>query len=235
MSKPTLQKAGKVQTSSFESMLKPVRSQAVEGMSLRDPKRRRTAAAITRWREEIRAEAEAEGRKTGFEQGRSEGLEEGRRLAYDVAFEQASAARKEELVQFVAALQGVVAKAEDAMRAWYVAAERELDPIVVEIARRIVLTELKSEPETIRRFVSEAMAEATHANHVRLRANPADSEIVRSFQDEIVAAAQGLKGIEIVDDPAIVGGCIIETESGVIDASVEGKLLALSDELRRAA
>jgi len=38
-----------------------------------------------------------------------------------------------------------------------------------------------------------------------------------------------------VEDAAIIGGCIIETDGGIIDATIDGKLSQLQDELDGAA
>lgn len=46
---------------------------------------------------------------------------------------------------------------------------------------------------------------------------------------------KSVRAIEFVEDPEILGGCIIETDGGIIDATIKGKLNQLDNELGEAA
>ena len=195
----------------------------------------RNEREVIKKREDIFAKAYSEGYQRGFEQGRSEGAEAGSLVAIQKTTEAAMASRKAELEAFVASLQKVLTSTDKAMIDWYRLAEEEIGPIVGEIASRVILEELKISRESVLSIVKEAMGEISHASTARIRVNPLDSALMRSYKDEIQACAQSVKGVEIVDDPTIMGGCLIETDGGLVDARIENKLAMLTTQLRKAA
>ncbi len=75
----------------------------------------------------------------------------------------------------------------------------------------------------------------THSRHARIRLNPFDGAILQNHRTELLAASGSLRDIELVDDPTIVGGCVIETEGGLVDATTETRLELLSTTLEEAA
>ena len=121
------------------------------------------------------------------------------------------------------------------MQEWYRESETQLGELVIELARKIVLGELKTHPEFVLGIVRNAVREIAGQTHARLRVNPIDSAFMKEHAAEIIAWSQGLQDIEIVDDISIAGGCVFETDGGIVDASVDGMLDGLKDDLRRAA
>lgn len=190
---------------------------------------------VIKKKEDIFAKAYSEGYQRGFEQGRTEGSEAGNQIAVQMTTTAAQASRKAELEAFVGSLQKVLSSTDEAMIEWYRLAEEEIGPIVAEIARKVVLEELKISRESVLSIVKDAMSEITHASKARIRVNPLDTDLMRSFKDEIQACAQSVKGIEIVEDSTIIGGCLIETEGGLVDARIENKVTMLTNQLRKAA
>jgi len=199
------------------------------------PQISRPEREIRKKKEDLYAKAYSEGYQRGFEQGRVEGAEIGTRTAIQTTTEAAAASRKVELEAFVASLQKILKSTDEAMLEWYRQAEVEIGPIVAEIAHKVVLDELKISRENVLAIVKEAMNEISHSSQARIRVNPIDSALMKSFKDEIKACAQSVRNIEIVDDASIEGGCIIETDGGLVDARIENKLAILTNELRNAA
>lgn len=180
-------------------------------------------------------EARELGYTEGYERGLSEGKEAGSRVAYQLASTEASAKRKAELEVFTETLQGVLASANEAMARWYKLAEDEMGPIILEIAHKVLLAELKISRDSVLAIVKDAMTEVTHASQARLRINPFDSATMKEFKEEILACAPSVRGLEIVEDPSIEGGCVIETEGGHVDARIENKLQVIARSMKEAA
>jgi flagellar biosynthesis/type III secretory pathway protein FliH len=60
---------------------------------------------------------------------------------------------------------------------------------------------------------------------VSIKVNPTDLNAVRGFEEEILSSMHGMKEWEIKEDNRITpGGCIIETDSGIVDAQLETQL-----------
>lgn len=167
-------------------------------------------------REIARAEAVRQGYDEGFVRGLADGEAE--------AWRQFEAAHQSALIAFVEDLNVRADRLDAAFHDWCGLLEGPLAELAVVIAARIVARELKSHPETVLDITKQAVGEVTHSKEARIRVNPFDSELVRVHKDSLLAASGGLRHVEIVDDPTIQGGCVIETEGGSIDARIESMI-----------
>jgi flagellar assembly protein FliH len=58
-----------------------------------------------------------------------------------------------------------------------------------------------------------------------VRVNPADLEVVTERKPLFVAAINGLQNLSFQADPAVGrGGCLLESEFGDVDATIDGQL-----------
>jgi flagellar biosynthesis/type III secretory pathway protein FliH len=192
------------------------------------PKLGRTAAAL----QQIKIEAEREGRQEGFNNGYAAGLEQGRAEGIQFAYEEASNASMVEVARFATELDQAAARIDSALREWIASAEESLTELSVLIAAKILAKELRSDDEAVRSIVRNALSEVTHASSARIRLNPFDLPKLAEHQEQLLAAASSLRGVELVPDPALAGGCVIETDGGVVDANIESALQVVLASLR---
>lgn len=102
--------------------------------------------------------------------------------------------------------------------------------LVVGMARRIVGRELETDREAIRRVIDEALGELGRSGRVAVRVSPADAEVLREAVDQNRWAPPSMVELDIVADPAVSsGGCVLESDYGRVDATIETQL----DELAR--
>ncbi|MCB8932711.1 MAG: hypothetical protein H6534_04640, partial [Chthonomonadaceae bacterium] len=66
-----------------------------------------------------------------------------------------------------------------------------------------------------------------------IRANVLDAPALSRHREELAALAPSLRQVDIVEDPTIRAGCVIETDGGVVEATVEQKLQRALQELRK--
>jgi len=109
---------------------------------------------------------------------------------------------------------------------------QKVDEFAVEIAfaalTRVVGERFGDEAFT-RSVVSQAVDSVRGARKVAVHVAQQDYELMSQFADEITASGQ-ISEIEFVADPRVtVGGCMIETETGVWDARLETQLQRLRD------
>lgn len=200
----TLNPKGKAEL--YAPMLKPLSQLELSG-------KRGTGGSL---RDRARAEANRQAYDDGFAQGLAEGAEEGMRQ-----FEAAHAAGLE---AFAEELSHRADRLDAAFKDWCSKLEGPLAELAVVIAARIIARELESDPETVLGIARQAVAEVTHASEARIKVNPFDSEVISAHRATLLAASGGLRNIEIVEDPAILGGCIVETDGGSIDSRIESML-----------
>lgn len=153
--------------------------------------------------------------------GYSEGYEAGFRQGLQTVLTNEQA----RLAAFDAELRALVRRVEQAVELWFQKAEVGLARLAREVAKKVITAEIESRPELITPIVREALGYAKDATNVRVRVNPFDLPTLQEKRNELLAACATIQGIEIVGDEALSrGSTIIETDSGVIDATVETKL-----------
>ena len=146
---------------------------------------------------------------------RHEGYQAGYRdgLAALEAFKQSFALQT---TQQVGALLDSVGNALDALQQRMAQA---LAATATELARQIVRGELTARPELVAAVAGEALDTLLlSARHIALRVHPNDLALVAQGAGEVLAA----RGARLLPDAAVTrGGCVVESDLGVIDAGIE--------------
>ena len=155
---------------------------------------------------EIRHQAELEAEKLkaqAFEQGQ----EDGRNTA-------------------ATQLAEVVSKASLRLQQIEAQAEPQLRELAVVIARKVLGRELEFHPEAVVDIVKTALSEkARQRREIFLRVHPDDLQHIREHKAELLEVLSRAKEIGIREDPDVaLGGVIIETDAGIIDAQLETQL-----------
>ena len=95
-------------------------------------------------------------------------------------------------------------------------------PIAIEAAKKIVGEEMKLNKETIVHIVSTALKPALQHQQVNIYVNKNDLDILESHKPELKALFERLESLSIQEREDVQqGGCIIETEIGIINAQIE--------------
>lgn len=89
----------------------------------------------------------------------------------------------------------------------------------VALARQVVRSELAARPEQVAAVAEEALETLLlSARHVTVRVHPDDHALVAQGAAETLAA----RGARLLPDAAVTrGGCLVESDIGIIDASIE--------------
>ncbi|MCL6476258.1 MAG: type III secretion system stator protein SctL [Firmicutes bacterium] len=178
---------------------------------------RRVLAEAHRQADQMRQDAV----RKGYEDGLQIGREEGRR----------------EYQQAIANLQSEVQKLVDALLAERQRLWEEIEPqvieLVLEIARKVLREEIQARREATLSIIKHALRRVADTEQVRIRVHPDDLQIAREHRSDFLAVCDGVRHIEIVDDQRVGGGgCIIETPSGTIDASLRTQMQSVEKALR---
>lgn len=170
--------------------------------------------------------AEAKGRVKGIEdeakiRGYEEGLKKGRE----------DAAR--EVSSIVESMKESIESLMDTRQEFFGKAEKEMIDLVTMVSSEIVLREIKEDENVIADLVRKAVEEIHIQQKVKIRVNPADLENVRHIEEKLIEEVEAIKGVELVADRKVTrGGCVIETNIGTLDATVENRLMAIHRNLR---
>ncbi|MDE2076234.1 MAG: flagellar assembly protein FliH [Burkholderiales bacterium] len=93
--------------------------------------------------------------------------------------------------------------------------------VALELARQVVRSEIHQNPEVVVEVAEQALAALlTSAKQIVLRLHPDDFALSQGHLSEMLEA----RGARAVPDPSIVrGGCLIESDIAVVDATVEAR------------
>lgn len=101
-------------------------------------------------------------------------------------------------------------------------------PIALKAAKKIVGKELELFPETIVDIVLQALAPITQSHKVIIFLNKQDKDIVESQKSKLQEMLKQIDLFSIQEKAGITpGGCVIQTESGMINATIENQWTAL--------
>ena len=162
-------------------------------------------AEAARIREEAKAAFESE-RQRGYEKGISDGKME-------IAMQ-----KLDQVDSSVAFMEGVEGKMADVVM-------KALKSFVVEVGDK----------EMVMQIVRKTMAAVIRTQRkVTLKVPSELVETVRARVSELLATFPTIKSFDVVEDPHLKGAaCVLETEAGVADASVETQLAAIEKSLRK--
>jgi len=157
----------------------------------------------------IRAEARAE-----FERMREEGYQKGH--------EEGKAEIAERILECVGQSAAYYSRVEDVM----------VD--LVMRAVRNVLGEIDKQ-ELIERVVNRALESTRNENQVTIRVAPAQADWLKGRINEIVQTFPKIQFLDVQPDNRLAeDGCVLETEIGVVDASLQTQMKAIEKALIRA-
>ena len=106
--------------------------------------------------------------------------------------------------------------------------------ISVEIAQKIIKKELKQDPNIILDNILVLLKSLSkEETRISLKVNPAQVSLLKSEIPSLLNEA-GLeaKVLVIPDESIMEGGCVVTTNNGVIDATIETQLAVISEALR---
>lgn len=110
--------------------------------------------------------------------------------------------------------------------------EERIVDMAVQIARRIIGS--FDEAEIAARVAKKSLALSAHSGFIRLRVAPAAVERLRERLDSIMPTTMSASAVEVIGDARVRGGgCIMETDGGLIDATIESQIAAIERGLRR--
>jgi type III secretion protein L len=100
-------------------------------------------------------------------------------------------------------------------------AEKEILDLALKIAAKIIGTDLERDPDVLAHIVANAIEAARSSKAMVVRVNPEDGKRLRERAPRLMELIGRTVDIVIKDDADVEkGGCIIQTEFGVIDGQL---------------
>jgi type III secretion protein L len=127
----------------------------------------------------------------------------------------------QEWVEKIAALEEEVHKVRQDM-------EKRVVPVVLKAARKIVHREIESHPEVILDIVLANLKAVAQHKKIALYVNKNDLALLEANKAQLRELFEHLEVLSIRERADVeAGGCVIETEGGIINAKLSSRLAAL--------
>src|SRR5690606_8100908 len=165
--------------------------------------------------DEARAQADANlaGAQEAFEAERRRGYEDG---------------KQEALLDQAEKMIETVGRTVD----YFASVENEVVDLVMAAVRKVV--DGFDDREKVMVVVRNALAVVRNQKQMTLRLHPDEIEVVRERINDILAAYPGVGYLDLVADSRLArGACILESEIGMVEASLEGQIEALRGAFQR--
>ncbi len=154
-----------------------------------------------------------------------------------------SAQLQDQITRWQQAIMELSARVELEVESFLALVEERTVSMSVNIAEKILENEIKTNPESIRDRLREAMDSHRTEPIVRVRVNPKDIVFLKQLVPPGMPADAG-SGMELVpqtlteaslsEDPSVdVGGFIVETPVATFDHTIRGQLLKIANDLTR--
>lgn len=156
----------------------------------------------------IRAEAQAE-----YERQKQEG--------FDLGLEQGKAEISEKMVEYMSQSAAYFSKVEN---------------VLIDLVLRCTRTVIGefNERDLVEKVVRKSLEVTRNEGNVTVRVSPEHADWLKSRCEEILKSFPKIEFLEILPDARVTeGNCVLETEIGVVDATLETQLKAIENALIR--
>ena len=176
----------------------------------------------------IRKEACEQGQQTGLQQGLRDAEEHIRSRAEELADQLAVEKLKTTLPAMQAAADVLVLEREKWMDGW----EKIALQLSLAVAEKMLRRKLNVEPEISTEMIRGVLELAAGTPHITLKLNPKDLEHLGEHAEEVIRSMASCGRVTLIAEKSISnGGCVIETQHGVINAEIENQLERIASEL----
>ncbi|MDA8335222.1 MAG: FliH/SctL family protein [Peptococcaceae bacterium] len=122
----------------------------------------------------------------------------------------------------------VLAQAEGERRTLLAGLPEELAELALAIARQVVARELAQAPAAVTAIAREALELVKNRERVTVYVNPAEADLFRARRGDLEGSLSDRAVLVIIADQDVpAGGLLVETEQGLVDATLEARFAAL--------
>ncbi|MGE5415971.1 MAG: FliH/SctL family protein [Acidobacteriota bacterium] len=110
--------------------------------------------------------------------------------------------------------------------------EETMVRLVMAISRKIIEKEVEQNPDIIVNLVRNALDLLSDAETVKVLVSPRDFEILVQEKVNLTTPGQGTSTVNLQSDPRVAaGGCVVESDMGLVDARLETRISNIENTL----
>lgn len=162
--------------------------------------------------------------KEGYAKGFSNGQEEGFKKGYQDGFESGKKESFQKLLDFFGILDKAAKEISNFKENVMRESENEIAKLSLSIAKKVINRELLLDPSVVISVIRDALSKIYYKKKFIVYVNPLDLELVKKEQEKVTSVLENFESFIIKPSSQVEpGGCIVETESGTLDARLESK------------
>ena len=171
--------------------------------------------------ERLTSGAAEAGYARGLEQGLSEGRQRGEREGFDATIEELKPRLDATLTAWESALQHW----ENDRTCMFLEARRDVLELALKLARRVVHRQIEIDPSIITDQLAAALSLVGKMSSLVISINPDDRAVLGKSLGPLLEKLGRAEHVALRDDENLGrGGCIVRTEGGRVDASIDVQL-----------
>ena len=153
---------------------------------------------------------------------KSNARKEGYDIGYETGFKKGEEDAKNEFSPFLGTVQEMIKELTGFRKENYDKVEREMVEMIISLAKKVIHFEFSMRENAVQDMIRLAVESVLDKESMVIKINPTDKKYAENFSPELHRLFDEIKNINFESHPGIErGGCIIETNFGVVDASIE--------------
>jgi len=147
---------------------------------------------------------------------------EGHDAGYDEGFKKGEEAAQKEFSPFLKTVQDLITDLTVFRKNMYDKGEREMIEMVINLAKKVIHFEFSTRDDAVQEMIRLAVQSVLDRESMVIKINPVDKGYAESFRPELHHLFSEIKNITFEAHSSVErGGCIVETNFGVIDARID--------------
>ncbi len=179
---------------------------------------------------DMRLKKQQENEKRAVEDAYQKGKAEGLRLGAEKGSSDAASVYNKNILEIQQSVASFLKKFEDSKREIFSHSEHIILKLCLEISRKIISSEVATRQDVILNVTKKALSYMAEREKLVIRIAPDDLEILNEKRDFWEPVTEKLKNVTIEPDERVnKGGCIIESNSGTVDARLGIQIDEITD------
>jgi flagellar biosynthesis/type III secretory pathway protein FliH len=178
---------------------------------------------------------QAQKARTAVQNAYTQGFDEGKKKGYGEGVEKAGADHRRDLEALQASVTAFMQNLETEKNTLYASADRTMLELCLLMVKKVIAADTHQNPEIILAVLRKALSYVAEKEKLVIRVSPRDAGTVSGNKEFWTPIAERLRDVSVEPDERIQrGGCIIESNSGVVDGRIETQLADLADVIEKA-
>ncbi len=163
----------------------------------------------------------------GFADGKKQGIPEGEKKGFEFA--------TQKLEPVLTMLQEALTQVGSIQEVTSQRIEKEIVELSLAIARQVICREISLDSEIVVCVAQEALSKVEDPGNIKIKMNTSDLQFLKEAKSQLTDRIANIDNVTLEAEESIQsGGCVIETDSGEIDARIEKQLQAIEESFRAA-